>query len=60
MLTERVNETNLNPVIIGTPHGPHDSSLTGHIATTRSGRLLPQLKHAVWMSVFSWPMPSRE
>ena len=62
MLTQRVNETNSNPVIIGALHGPYDSSLIGHVATTRmvSGRLLPQLKgHSVWMSVVSWAMPSK-
>jgi hypothetical protein len=32
-LTQRVNETNSNPVIIGAPHGPYDSSLVGHVAT---------------------------
>ena len=35
MLTQRVNETNSNPVIIGALHGPYDSSLIGHVATTK-------------------------
>lgn len=51
---KRVNETNSNPVIICALHGPYDSSLIGHVATTRMAGVAVATKRPFSVDVSCW------